>query len=373
VPKAALTDAGLQSLKPLKEGHLDVWDTTLPSFGVRVSPKGTKTFILKLDNSRRAIGRFPIISLSKARTEAKRLLAERTLGKVRPTSITFPTARDLFIEDKVRGNKPGTAAEYKRLLARLKFKCQLSELTPHEFARVLNRFTSPSERDHLLVAAKVFFNWAMKRHYIERNPALGLSPHPTSTRSRVLTDEELGRVWRAAERTEGHFGTIVKLLILTGARRGEIAALRADYISHDTCTLPATLTKNKREHTFPIENLTAALLCSVLPTSTTPSTSEMLLFPARGSSSSPFNGWSKSKAALDKLSGVSGWTLHDLRRTFATRLAELGVAPHVIERLLNHVTGTMSPLARVYNRAKYLEEMRHAIGLWEQYLQEKVL
>lgn len=409
-------------MKAPETGHLDVWDTTLPTFGVRVSPKGTKTFMLKMDNSRRSIGRFPIISLSKARTEAKRLLAERTLGKVRPTSITFPLARDLFIEDKERGNKPRTAGEYKRLLARLRFKCQLSDLTPHVFSQALNRFTATSERDHILVASKVFFNWAMQRHYIERNPALGLSTHGTTQRSRVLTDHELHLIWRACEQTGEqsprgitaevpntnhadasngastglprlpvHFAKIVQLLILTGQRRGEIAALRAEYLScskdlspatppsgktehrslppsgmrittpYDLCTLPSALTKNKREHCFPLGALATSLM---MPLSSRGS----LLFPARGSTSKPFNGFSKSKLALDKLSNVYGWTLHDLRRTFATRLAELGTAPHVIERLLNHATGTVSGVSAVYNRATYLKEMREAVELWESYL-----
>lgn len=89
------------------------------------------------------------------------------------------------------------------------------------------------------------------------------------------------------------------------------------------------------------------------------------IFPARGNADNSFNGWSKSKSQLDALSGVSHWTLHDLRRTVATRMAELGVAPHVIERILNHVTGSMSAISLVYNRAKYLEEMREAVTLWE--------
>jgi integrase len=164
------------------------------------------------------------------------------------------------------------------------------------------------------------------------------------------------------------FAAIVQLLVLTGQRRGEIAALRADYISNDLCTLPATLTKNKREHAFPIGTAASSILSTPLAGS-----SNGLLFPARGQPSRPFNGWSKSKVALDKLSGVSDWTLHDLRRTFATRLAELGVAPHVIERLLNHVTGTVSGVAAVYNRASYIAEMRAAIELWERYLEEKIL
>jgi integrase len=93
-----------------------------------------------------------------------------------------------------------------------------------------------------------------------------------------------------------------------------------------------------------------------------------LLFPARGTTDKPFNGWGKSKAALDEKSGVTDWTLHDLRRTFATKLAELDVAPHVIERILNHVTGTLSPIALVYNRASYLPKMRAAMALYEQHL-----
>ena len=91
------------------------------------------------------------------------------------------------------------------------------------------------------------------------------------------------------------------------------------------------------------------------------------IFPARGRTS-PFNGWSKAKTQLDQLSGVTNWTLHDLRRTFATRLAEMGTAPHVIERLLNHITGTLSSIALVYNRARYQAEMREAIEKWEVHL-----
>jgi integrase len=82
----------------------------------------------------------------------------------------------------------------------------------------------------------------------------------------------------------------------------------------------------------------------------------------------PFAGWSKAKSLLDNVSGVSGWTLHDIRRTVATRLAEMGVAPHVIERLLNHTTGQISGVAAIYNRARYLDEMRQALELWENHL-----
>jgi integrase len=271
--------------------------------------------------------------------------------------------------------------------------------------RRLARVTAEDTYNHVLVVLRVFFNWSIKRRYIEHNPTLGLVGHARATRSRVLTDAELQCIWRACEQriafddeTCGAFQTtipdivklprpfasIVQLLILTGMRRGEIAALRADYFqsngkhwSYDpansspldlTCTLPSTLTKNKREHQFPVGPLALSALAEAM------NGGSGILFPARGTNrSKPFSGWSKSKVALDELSGVSGWTLHDCRRTFATRLAELSVAPHVIERLLNHITGTVSGVAAVYNRATYMAEMRAAIELWERYLEEKVI
>lgn len=413
MPKTKLSDLGLRSLQPPERGTVDWWDSALPSFGCRVSQGGAKTFILKVDNSRRAIGRFPIISLAEARTEAKRLLAEKTLGKVRPQSITYEQAVKVFLEEKGERRRSRTVADHKRHLGLLGFKGQLADVTHQDLERKLKRLP-PSEFNHRLACAKTFFRWAQKKRYRQDDPTVGLSPHTRPSRSRVLSDAELQLIWRACEQSTvsprkadlpsectanaglggrralpTHFATIVRLLILTGQRKGEIANLRADYFScttqskslsassslpgHssrpdgsstgltnvDLCTLPPTLTKNGREHAFPLGAVSTAILTSLLTAGST------LLFPARGKTNAPFSGWSKAKSQLDKLSGVADWTLHDLRRTFATRLAELGVAPHVIERLLNHVTGSMSPIARVYNRATFLAEMRQAVDLWE--------
>ena len=159
------------------------------------------------------------------------------------------------------------------------------------------------------------------------------------------------------------FGGIVKPLILTGQRRGETAALQSSWIKADTITLPKEITKNGREHTFPIGTMAASILAEH-------STSGSL-FLARWKQTN-FSGWSKSKAALDKLSGVSGWTLHDLRRTFATNLAALGTPIHVTERLLNHVSGTQSGIVAVYQRHSYMPEMRKAVEAWERHLRALV-
>jgi integrase len=147
--------------------------------------------------------------------------------------------------------------------------------------------------------------------------------------------------------------------MVTGQRRGEIAGLCRSYIDTDKrlITLPSELVKNSREHTFPYGDLAAQILQSI------PNVAE-LLFPARGCEDRPFSGWSKIKAVLDERSGVN-FRLHDLRRTWATHVAELDVHPWVIEAHLNHVSGVVSGVAAVYNRHKYLNESRAAVAKFE--------
>jgi integrase len=361
--KIHLSDVGLRSLPPPAKGQRSYWDAKLPTFGVRVSQGGTKTFVLNRGNSLITIGRFPVLSLSEARAEAKRRLAEFTLGKTHPQSVSYAKAVEHFIADKQKNRRASTVKEYNRLLHQVRFTEPVANITHSEVARRLTLVKGRSAHDHLLVALRVFFNWTMKRRLRADNPTMGLSTYEKQPRARVLSDDELKAVWNTAEQMDGHFGTIARLLMLTGMRRNECASLRSDYIDLDnkTICLPASLTKNKREHKFPIGHLTVSIL---VPLPNPPG----LLFPARGNSATPFNGWSTSKTLLDRLSGVTAWTLHDLRRTYATNLAKLGVPIHIIERLLNHVSGTISGIAAVYNRARYMDEMRAAIVALEQRL-----
>lgn len=368
-----LSDATLRAAVPPESGTVTLWDASVRQFGVRISAGGAKAFIILVGSGKRqTIGRYPTISLAQARTKAKSIFAERTLGRHQPQNIGWDTARDEFIESCKKRCRPRTWEEYARTLkSYFAFgTTRLGDVSKTDVARKLDKLSdTPSQQDHALVVAKLFFNWAIKRGYLDNNPTIASVRNKAVSRSRILTDAELKAVWTAAGQMDGQFGTIVKLLLLTGQRRGEVAALRSDYISNDTCTLPTHLTKNAREHSFPLGELSQSIVRSVLTPSDGQSSERVrLLFPARGAPIKPFNGWSKCKAALDKLSGVSGWTLHDLRRTFATRLAEMGIAPHVIERLLNHATGSLSPIALVYNRASFQKEMRDAIGLWEAYV-----
>jgi integrase len=202
--------------------------------------------------------------------------------------------------------------------------------------------------------------WAHRKHYLDRNPMERMqSPHPYVARERVRTDAELARVWNAAG--DDTFGGIVKLLILTGQRRGEIAQLKGRMIGADTITLPAALCKNRRPHTFPLGGLARTFLDPDLR-------ADDYFFKGRGKVT-PFDGWSKCKPRLEERAGVHDWTLHDIRRTFASGLAALGISIPVIERLLNHISGSFGGIVGVYQRYDYMPEMREAIDRWEQYTQ----
>lgn len=366
MPKTALTDTGLRSLPLPQSGQTDFWDTSFKGglFGCRVSQGGTKTFQLKHRNRRFTIGQYPTLSLSAARTEARRLLAEFTLGKVRPQSLPYSQAVQLFVEEKEKNRRKSTADAYKGLLNRLSFIGPVADITHEEVRRKLGRIKTPGAYNHHLVALKVFCNWCCKRRYLTDNPTLGLSKHTRPRKKRVLTNNELVALWRAAEQTEGHFGTIVKLLMLTGQRRGEIAALKGSYYSHNQqiICLPSELTKNHREHAFPVCRTASSLLSGGGRTN-----APGLLFPARGQETRPFNGWSKSKKALDKLANIPPWTLHDLRRTFRTNLGRLKVRPDIAERLVNHISAR-TEMEETYDLHLYLEEMRDAMERWERHI-----
>ena len=381
--KRAFSDTFLRSAKPPLKGQTCLWDEKFPCFGVRISQGGSKTFVLNRNNNFTTIGRFPVLSLAEARAEAKRILAEITLGKHRKPSISYAEAVRLFLDEKRKSQRARTVRDYTRLLGRVSFG-PISEVTHDDVTRALRPFTAPSEYNHLLVVLRLFFNWCVKCRYVEYNPTMSLSVHARPPRARLLTDDEIRSIWKACDnletrapddagtspiadriaRSPGVFSTIVKLLILTGQRRNEIASLRTEYIKDGVCTFPSALTKNKRDHAIPLGACGISIISSrVLKAG--------LLFPARGSRETPFNGWSKSKAALDRRLGkaVEPWTLHDIRRYYSSTMARLGVRLEVTERLLNHVSGTQSGVAGIYNRHTYFPEMREAVEKYESFLQ----
>lgn len=346
-----LTDLTIKHLQGREDGAVIYHDSVLPGFGVRVSG-GTKSFVLthgKL-RKRETIGRVGVLKLSDARAEAKRRLAEYTLGKSAPVSVAWNTAVATFLEEGRRRLKPRTHKDYERLLKK-HFRLgelKVCEVNHIEIERRIARLShTPVEQQHAFVVVRTFFRWAHRKHYTDRNPMERMeSRFRYKPRERILTDDELLKVWNAAN--DDTFGTIVKLLILTGQRSGEIKTLTCKMIGKDAITLPDT--KNGRSHTFPTAPLARALLTHI-PFGALPN-------------------FARCKAALDRRSAVAGWTLHDLRRTFASGLQRLGVRLEVTEALLNHVSGSRAGIVRVYQTYDYAKEKRAAIELWESHITE---
>lgn len=362
-----LTDLLVKRLKAPDTGQKTYFDETLRGFGVRVSQGGTKSFIVMYGPLRklRTIGRYPALSLADARKEAKRVQAEvldHSDHSHQPERVDFAEARRRFLADSKVRNKERTYTDYCRLLNRhFAFTMDATEISRRDVMSVIEGLAkTPSEQQHAFVAIRVMMNWCVKRGFIDSSPVPPLS-FTTAARSHILSDADLAAVWGRAGDTGYPYGNITQLLILTGQRRGEIAALRRSWIEDDLAVFPAGFTKNKREHRLPLSPMAQQVLTEL------PETGD-LYFPARGTSERAFNGWGKSKQRFDKTLDVSPYTLHDLRRTFSSNMARLGTPIHVTEKLLNHISGTVSGVAAVYNRYSYLDEMRLAVSQHDDHL-----
>ena len=370
MPTVALTDLTIKNLKPVAGKRVTYIDRTLRGFGVRVSETGEMSYVLTYgpNRTRVKLGKVGVLKLVEARTKARTILAERQLGVHRPRSReTYEEALQAFLKAAAAKNRPRTVRDYTRLLKRHGFGLErLSDISPRDVHRKLDSLSeTPAERAHATTALKIFFNFCVRRHFLDQSPMLRVEPAPRlEARSRVLSDDELRAVWTACD---GRFGHLVRLCILTGQRRSEIAHLTAEMVSGDHICLPASLTKNRREHLFPIGSMTVDIL-SRLP-------SKDHLFPAlkeSGKGSAVFNGWAKEKAKLDAACGVAGWVLHDLRRTLVTNWAALGIRQEVTEKYINHVSGSQAGIVAVYQRHTYLPEMRDAVCQWEAKLVELI-
>jgi integrase len=220
---------------------------------------------------------------------------------------------------------------------------------------------------------------------VAANPCTGVwRPGPPPARERVLTPAELRAFWAATDRVGEPFGAALKLLLLTGARRDEVAGMRKQELSEDgaTWTLPGERTKNHRAHVVPLPPLAQRILADV------PHIEGPFVFTTTGKK--PISGFSRMKARLDGLMlaaaqeqakaagrvpdavSIPPWRVHDLRRSAATGMAELGIAPHIVEACLNHVSGARAGVAGVYNRATYAAEKETALMRWAAHVEALV-
>jgi integrase len=366
----ALTDAAIRAAKP----NSSIWDTSLKGFGVRAG-KARKTFVVLIGSGRRqAIGTYPLISLSDARTEAKRILAEKTLGRVRPKHVAFEDARDDYLRECEKRLRPLTHRLYHGYLTRhFPFgRSGVADISPRHLVKKLNELNDrPSVKEHAHRIGRTFFKWCVQQHLIERSPMENLAKPPMgASRDRVLTDDELKAVYRTARNGDTPFHGLLLLLLLLGLRKMEVARLEWSFFDEDTKTLtiPGELTKNKRTLVIPYASVVSDIL------QRTPKLSTRYLFPSsrehvRGAPTTVMTGFTERKRHFDAACGVKDWVLHDCRRVIATGLQRLGTRLEVIEALLNHVSGTRAGIVGVYQRYDYKPELRVAVGAWQDFLE----
>lgn len=368
-----------------------VFDEKIPGFGLRMRAGGSRAWVFqyKLGEKHRRItfGKYPAMGSDAARKQAKEYHAKVGTGADpasdkqtdrRDASKTFDALRTQFLAFKQERMRPRAYQEIERHLLRHAApldRLQVNKIDRKDVASLLNAVASNSGRvtsNRVRSSLSSFFAWAMTQDEGQKNnPVVGTAKEEEQERQRVLIDQttddfadkwlELRAVWKAA--AAGEYGTIVKLLILTGQRREEIAGLRWSEIkfASNVILLPASRTKNKLEHAVPMSPEVRTILESL---------------PRRagrdhvfGRGDGGYSGWSRSKERLDEaLPEVGEWTLHDLRRTTATGMAIIGIQPHIVEAVLNHVSGHKAGVAGIYNVAQYLPEKADALRKWARHV-----
>jgi integrase len=372
-----LTLNRIESLKcPPGKRDMLVFDDEQRGLGVRVTAGGGKTFVAQctLHGQKRRIplGSCGAVSLAKARDAVRAIMgdvakgmdpaAERKKAKAHE-ALTFAALLSDWQTLHLASKRPSYAAEAVRAL-RNAFTRHLSlpasNLTRPAVVRALDKLARDG---HAAMAARTAayggaaYRWAIKRGALSENPFASLPVTPTDRRERTLSDDELAAVWRATD-GPGPFSGIVRMLILTGQRREEVAGMTWAELADDAWTIPASRAKNGATHIVPLSAQAQGLLRGV------PRFGELVFPGLRG----PFNGFSKAKAALDAKSRVTNWRLHDLRRTAATGLQRLGVRLEVTEQVLNHVSGSRAGIVGVYQRHDFASEKRAALEAWGEHV-----
>jgi integrase len=327
---------------------LFVWKTARHDFGAAAGPV------------RIATGRTPPLDAGVDPAEEA-----RKAGAAVEDAKTFKEVAETYLAAHQPSMKPRSFLETSRHL-RAVWACfhkkLAHEITADMVADALadiGKQNGPAARNRARSSLSAMFAWAIGERIskqLRTNPAIGTNKvYEGEPRDRVLSDAELVAIWKAAP--DNSYGRIIKLLMLTGQRREEIGRLEWSEVNEEKrqIELPPSRTKNSKPHDIPLSELSMGVLkCAPRIHGRTH------IFGERGTG---YSGWSRSKRGLDAASGVGVWKLHDLRRTAATRMADLGVQPHIIEAVLNHVSGHKAGVAGIYNRSAYAPEKRAALDV----------
>lgn len=366
------------------------FDSALTGFGYRLRSSGEevrRSWIVQYRRAGRSrrllLGSAEVLTPDQARAQAKTILAKIALGadpqadkaaRREADKSTFAAVVEDFLETKSGTMRPRSYAETERYLRGSYFK-PLHSLPFDQIARrdVGARLLAIARENGRTAAARArsaiseLYSWGMGQGLCGSSPVVGTNrPKTAPPRDRVLSDQELAAIWREAG--DDDFGRIVKLLILTGQRRTEVGGMQWKEISFDKAawTIPARRAKNGHQHELPLGEMALEVLKS------TPRTvGREYLFGPRAAG---FTTWHSPKQMLGARLGdrVGPWVLHDLRRSYATRMCDLGVAPHVVEQILNHQSGHRAGIVGVYNHSRYEREVKAAVELWDRHIRELI-
>lgn len=367
---------------PVGRRDVQVFDDTLPGFGVRKFKSGKAFWIVKYNvgkqQRKRTLGAVVPGSLGAKRALADQILTRAKLGEDQGAETDAAKALASRVTAKVgpmvtkylgecaATMRPSTLSETKRYLER--YWSALHKTPPDDVTRAdvvagVDRIVAENgavSADRARVALSGFFAWCIDRGKAAANPTLGIGRRaPPADNGRVLSLPELVNVWKAAGATD--YGCIIRLLILTAQRRDEIGHLDRSEVNgaEKQIGLPPERTKNGRPHLVPLSPQALAILASTVQIG------DRTKFFGLGEGG--FSGWSAAKARLDKRlpHGMPPWDVHDIRRSVVTHLNDRKFAePHIVEAIINHLSGHKRGVAGTYNKALYLPERRRVLNKW---------
>jgi integrase len=392
MPKRKLTAAAVEKIGAPKKGRIEYFDTVLPGFALRITDKGSKSWVLfyRIGGRQRrlTIGKYPAFELADARQEAREALQLVEKGQdpaivkaVAKRALKHPDTVEAvvgkFIERHAKPNNK-TWREVQLMLNHHVLpdwgKREIRSITRRDVIDLIDDVTdrtSPVRANRILANVRKLFGWAVERDIIGATPVAGVKPPGKEReRDRVLSDDEIKAVWAACGDGENGigwpFGPFTRMLLVTAQRRDEVAHMRWDDIDFEgrNWSLPREITKADRSHEVPLSPLAMDILTN------TPRIGPFVFMSGReprlSKGPKPISGFGKAKTAIDKKSGVTDWRFHDLRRSAGTNMARRGIPVFTISRVLNHAEGGVT---KIYARHSFFTEKRDALNTWAQALE----
>jgi integrase len=378
--KLTVRNSASLSLLPGKRETI-FWDDDVAGFGLRLREGGSRTWIYRYRHGQfqrsMKLGNGNSVSLAVARKNASELEAQVRLGKdpagqkaiaKQESEYTFEVLAQRFLDARRPELRPATVHEYGRHLrrdAKSLHGLPITAVMQADIARLLNAAAGPVSANRLRSTLSAMFTWTMKEGVVlpRGNPAAFTHKREERARDRVLSDKEIKAVWNACG--DDDYARILCLLVLTGARAEEISGLRWVEVVDGAINLPSERTKNRRPHSIPLSELAASIIAELERGKRT---------HVFGRDDTGFFGWAKCKQRLDQKLGsaVAPWRVHDLRRTAASGMQHLGIRVEVIERALNHISGSYRGVAGIYQRDPLSDDVRDALERWGRHVTDLI-